>query len=282
MVVLLLLDGWGVAPAGEANAITAAKTPTFLNLVKEYPVALLKAASQGWNSRYLTLGAGREIANENTELKINLSAVIASAGLKQVKIAETERFAALTHFFNTHHEDKFPGEEWKIISSKTGSKTAKPGLTLKRTVKEIISAVEAEEAPAFIAAAIPCLDLVAASGNFWEIKKAAEAVDKSLKEIFLAVSNKNGLLIITAAGGNAEKSRNLASDLPDTELTDNPVPFLIVGAEFKGKTIGLDDPLASDLSSLTPAGTLADVAPTILKIMKLVKPAEMTGESLIE
>lgn len=282
MVVLLFLDGWGVAPASDANAIKAAKTPAFLNFIKEYPVALLNPGDKSLNARYLTLGAGQEINDENIESAVNLSSVISAAGLKQVKIAETERFAALTHFFNTHHKDKFAGEEWKIISSKLGSKEVKPLLTAKRTVKEIINLINSEEAPAFLAAAIPCLDLTAAAGNFLENKQAAEAIDKLLKNIFSAVSLKDGILIITAAGGNAEKSRNLATDRPDTKMTDNPVPFLIVSSEYKGKTIGLADPLNNDLSSLTPAGTLADVAPTILKIMKLEKPAEMTGESLVE
>jgi len=281
MIVLLLLGGWGVAPAGETNAITAAKTPTFLNLIKEYPVALLNPGDKSLNARYLTLGSGREIAAENIEPEITLSAVISAAGLKQTKIAETEMFAALTHFFNGHREDRLPGEDWKIISSTIGSKKAKLSLTLSRTVREIIKTIGSEEAPSFLAAAIPYLDLTAAGGDFSENKKAVETVDRVLKDIFLAVSAKNGLLIITAAGGNMEETRNLVTDLPDVSLTVNPVPLIIVGSEFKGKTIGLADPLASDLSSLTPAGTLADLAPTILKIMKLDKPAEMTGKSLI-
>ena len=282
MVVLLLLDGWGVAPANDANAIAAAKTPNFLNFIKEYPVALLNPGTSGLNARYLTLGAGREVGDESSELKINLSSIISGAGLSQVKIAETERFAALTHFFNTHQENKLPFEEWKIISSTTKSKKPKYLLTLKKTVKEIIDTISSEHGLRFLAAALPCLDLAAAGGDFLETKKAVEIVDKALKEIFLAVTQKEGVLIITAAGGNAEKTKDIATDLPDTGLTDNPVPLLIIGEEFKGKTIGLADPLNSDLSSLTPAGTLADVAPTILKIMKLDKPVEMTGKSLVE
>jgi len=281
MVILLLLDGWGVAPAGEANAITAAKTPTFLNLVKNYPVALLQAADKNWNARYLGLGTGRETKDETAETDISLSSVISAAGLQQVKIAETERFAALTHFFNGHHEDKFPGEDWRIVSSTGKDKKVKPELALKRIAKEIINIINTDEPPAFLVAAIPCLDLTAAEGDFSANKKAVEAVDKVLKNIFSAADAKEGILIITSAGGNVEKSRNLVMDLPDTGLTDNPVPLVIVGPEFEGKTIGLADPLNNDLSSLTPAGTLADVAPTILEIMKLAKPGNMTGESLI-
>lgn len=281
MVILLLLDGWGVAPASEANAITAAKTPTFLNLVKDYPVALLNSDHKTWNAHYLTLGSGREMADENSEVPANLSAIIAAAGLKQIKIAETERFAALTHFFNGHREEKFFGEDWKIISSTAGNKKVSPELALKRIVREALNVINSEESPAFLAVAIPYLDLTAAAGDFLANKKAVENVDKAIKKILAAASAKGDTLIITAAGGNVEKSRNISLDMSDTGLTESPVPLIIAGAEFKGKTIGLADPLNNDLSSLTPAGTLADVAPTILKIMNLNKPEEMTGESLI-
>lgn len=282
MVVLLLLDGWGVAPASVANAISAAKTPTFLSLIKEYPVALLDTENKSLNARYLTMGSGREISDERTEVATTLSSIIAAAGLTQVKIAETERFAALTHFFNGHHQDKFGGESWKIISSKIGQKDASPCLTMRRTVKELINVISADQTPAFVAAAIPCLDLTAAKGDFSENKKAVEAVDKVLKDVLAAVRNKNGILVITAAGGNVEKSKDVATDMPDTAMNDNPIPLAIVGQAFKGKTIGLADPLNNDLSLLTPAGTLADLAPTLLKIMQLIQPDDMTGESLID
>jgi 2,3-bisphosphoglycerate-independent phosphoglycerate mutase len=281
MVILVILDGWGVAPASDANAIAAAKTPTFLNLVKDYPVALLNSDHKTWNARYLTLGSGREIDNEKLETAISLPAIIAAAGLKQIKIAETERFAALTHFFNGHREDKFFGEDWKIISSTAGGKRVSPELALKRTVREVLSVINSEERPDFLAVAIPYLDLTAATGDFSANKKAVETVDKAIKNILAAVSAKGDILIITAAGGNVEKSRNLALDMSDIGLTDSPVPLVIVGTEFKGKTIGLADPLNNDLSSLTPAGTLADVAPTILRIMNLKKPDAMTGGSLM-
>lgn len=281
MVVLLLLDGWGVAQASDANAITAASTPNFLNFIKEYPVALLNPGGLGWNVRYLSLGAGCDMADEKAGSEINLSAVISAAGLSQMKIAETERFAALTNFFNTHHEGKFPREEWKIVSSIGKNKETKPTLALKRAVKEIVGAINAETPPDFLAAVLPVLDLTAAGGDMDETKKAVTAADKALREIYSAVSQKEGVLIVTAAGGNAERMMDLATDLPDTGLTKNPVPFLIVGEEYKGRTIGLDEPFNNDLSSLAPAGTLADVAPTILNIMGLEKPASMSGESLI-
>lgn len=280
-VVLLLVGGWGIAPASEANMISAAQTPVWQELIKDYPVALLDPGAKTLNVRYLTLGSGQEIADENTKPVVTLTSVLSAAGFKQIKIAETERFAAVTHFFNGQVAGKLSGEDWKIVSSETGGQKLKPNLVLNRVVKEIIKSISSSTSVDLIVAVIPTIDLAAASGDLAAVKKAVEAVDKSFKNILTAVANQNGLLIISAASGNAEKMFLPGTEHPDTGITNNPVPFVLVGTEFKGKTIGLADPLDNDLSSLAPAGTLADVAPTILKIMGLPIPPEMSGESLL-
>jgi len=228
------------------------------------------------------LGAGQEIAAENTVPAVTLTAILSQAGLKQTKIAETERFAALTHFFNGHREDKAAREAWEIISSEAGDHTNKPSLALKRTIAAIIKEINRDDPADFLIAAIPYLDLVAAGGDWTLVKKAMETIDQDLKKILTAMTAKKGVLIISAACGNAEKMGVPGTEIIDKDMTDNPVPILIIGEEFKGKTIGLTDPLDNDLSLLTPAGTLADLAPTILRIMGLKQPPEMTGNSLIE
>jgi len=180
-VVLLLLDGWGIASANEANAITAAKTPVFLKIVQEYPVAALNPGKLSLNERYLVLGSGQ---NEITEDTPGLSAVISKAGLKQLKLAETERFAALTTMFNGRQEDRFSGEDWKIISSAENHHSVKPFLVFKRSVKALLEAINKEDdSYAFIAASLPYLDLTASTGDFSAAKKAVADIDKSLKAI---------------------------------------------------------------------------------------------------
>lgn len=279
-LVLLLIDGWGIAPAGEANALSSAKIPFFLNLIKEYPVAILKSSGKNLNLNYLNLGLGREMVDENIDPARGLTKSIAEAALAQIKISETERFAALTHFFNGRNENKESAEDWIIVSSESGSHDNKPILALRHSIKETIKAIESNKYD-FILASLPVLDLVASSGDFKAVKKTAEVLDSNLKKVFIAMQEKSGVLIISAAHGNAERMKNVGTDLADSEITDNPVPFLIIGEEFKGKTIGLADTLDNDLSLLEPAGTLADIAPTILKILNIEKPTEMKGESLI-
>jgi bisphosphoglycerate-independent phosphoglycerate mutase (AlkP superfamily) len=280
-VVLLLLDGWGIAPVAENNAIAAAETPTWLSLIREYPVALLTPGEKDLNRRYLTLGVGQEAVRDEAKTLLSLTAILSAAGRRQLKITETERLAALTYFFNGHAEDKAVGEDWKIVSS-AAADSVKPTLVLKKIVAEVIAAVNGDAPVDMIVAALPILDLTAQSGNFEAVKKAAEALDKSLRNIWTEVEAKKGVLIISAACGNAERMSNLGTDLIDREMTANPVPLLIVGQEFGGKTIGQNDAIGDDLSLLAPSGTLADLAPTILQILQIPQPPTMTGKSLLD
>lgn len=279
-LVLLLIDGWGIAPKSEVNALSGAKTPVFLNLIQEYPVASLKSLGKNLNINYLGLGLGREVTEEDIEPTRSLTKIISEAGLTQIKISETERFAALTHYFNAHNENKENNEDWVIVSSESGSHDNKPVLALRRSVKETIKVIESDKYD-FILVSLPVLDLVASTGDFKAVKKAAEVLDINIRKILTSVQDKGGILIVSATSGNAERMKNLATELADSEMTSNPVPFLIVGEEFKGKTIGLIDTFDNDLSLLKPVGTLINIAPTILKILNIEKPAEMTGTSLL-
>lgn len=280
-LVLLLLDGWGAAPPSEANLISLAKVPTFNNLIKEYPVALLTVPDKNINTRYLSIGSGKNIDDEKIINEITLSKILADSNLKQIKITETERLAALTHYFNGHRENKLLGEDWKIISSELGDYGVKPSLVSSRISSELIKSLKSEKYK-FLAVSMPAIDLVAMTGDFKAVKKAIEVVDKNLKKIVETVIEKKAVLIISSAGGNAENMKSMVTELVDKEMTKNPVPVIIVGEDFKGKTIGLSEPLNNDLSLLAPAGSLEDLAPTILDIMNIDKPEEMEGKSLVD
>lgn len=280
-LLLLLLGGWGIAASGDGNIIRQAKIPNWLNLVKEYPVASLRSGELSLNARYLTLGAGQEISEESFQPEATLAQVLSSAGRRQLKIAETERFAALTHFFNGQAEEKVLGEEWTIISSENSKKIVKFPLALRRTVKEIIKSLD-KGIYDFIVASIPTVDLVADTGDLGATKKAAEALDKSLREIVEKVLSKNGIIVITSEAGKAERMLMPGTDMVSPTITDSPLPVLLISNELKGKTIGLADPLSTDLSLLDPIGNLADIAPTILSLMGIPAPSSMRGESILD
>ena len=279
-VVLLLLDGWGIAPAGEANAISLSSTPNFNQLIKDYPVTLLRVKKKSLNARYLSLGAGKHLVDENIQISDSLSAIISQAGLKQLKITESNRLAALTYFFNGGREEKYSGEEWQIISAQESDKL-KPDRIIDKIRQELEAALSSQKF-SFIAVSIPSLDLISQDGEIADVKRAVEVIDKNLGKIFNLVLNSSAKLIISAACGNAEHLKNMATELDDKEMTDNPVPLIIAGQGLDGKTFGLKEPVSGDLSLLAPIGGLDDLAPTILEIMDLKIPAKMTGKSLID
>jgi len=123
--------------------------------------------------------------------------------------------------------------------------------------------------------------MVGHTGSMRATVKSVETVDKGLGKIADYVLAKNGVLLITADHGNAEEVVNLQTGEKDKEHSNNPVPFLIIGKEFKGQAGPAGDPPEGDLSLISPVGVLADVAPTMLKLMGIDQPEEMTGRALI-
>ncbi len=221
------------------------------------------------------------IAFPPVEIKEPLAKVISDAGLKQLHIAETEKYAHVTFFFNGGQEEPFPGEDRIVIPSpRVPSYDQKPEMSALKVCDEILKAVSDNKYDLYIVNfANP--DMVAHTGNLKATIKACEVVDKCLGKIVRLVLSKDGVVAITADHGNAEELQNIQTGDIDKEHSTNPVPLLIIGNQWEGKNIGLPEGPGSDLSLVTPSGVLADVAPTILKIMGVKKPKEMTGTSLI-
>lgn len=210
-----------------------------------------------------------------------LAEVISKAGLHQFHIAETEKYAHITFFLNGTVEDAFAGEERMIIPSpKVSSYDQAPEMSANEITKETIKAISSEKYDAiFLNFANP--DMVAHTGNFEASIKGVEAVDKCLGTLADYVLAKGGILLITADHGNAEEVKNLQTGAMDKEHSTNPVPFIIIGAAYKGQAGPSGDAIDGDLSILPPVGMLADVAPTVLSLMGLEIPPEMSGRSLI-
>lgn len=281
LVFLLLLDGWGITEKNEANAISSAHIPNFSKMAKEYPAAILEANAFNINARYLILGSGLAVNDETQTIGKDLSSIISEAGLKQLKIFDSERLAALGSFFNGRREDRLIGEDWLSISLEDDRQEINVLLALKRIFRESAKAVKSEQYN-FIVAACSALDVMAASGDFAKTVKTAEALDKALKSLVAEILDHQGILIISASAGNAEHLKDMVTDLPDKNITNNPVPLIIIGHDFEGKTIGLKDSPNGDLSLLAPAGSLSDIAPTILNLMGIKKDPSMSGISLVD
>jgi 2,3-bisphosphoglycerate-independent phosphoglycerate mutase len=210
-----------------------------------------------------------------------LAELISQAGLKQLHIAETEKYAHVTFFLNGMLEEPFPGEDRKIIPSpKVASYAEKPEMSAPEIAKTTIDAIKSDKYD-FIVVNFANADMVGHTGDFNATKKGIETIDKAIGKIADHVLAKNGVLIITADHGNAENKINLQTGAVDKEHTTNPVPFIVIGAAYEGQTGGTKDAPEGDLSLLQPVGMLADVAPTILSIIGMPQPEEMTGRTLI-
>jgi 2,3-bisphosphoglycerate-independent phosphoglycerate mutase len=219
-----------------------------------------------------------DIAYAPENVDIPLADVISESGLKQLHVAETEKYAHITYFLNGGKETKFDGEEWALVPSlRIDSYADKPEMSANAIKDKVTKEINSDNFD-FIAINFANADMVAHTGNMKATIKAIETIDKAIGEIAGAILAKKGVFIITSDHGNAEELINLKTGEIDKEHSNSPVPFLIVGENFKNQFTEGEE---INLSLLTPSGILADVAPTILKILNIPQPKEMTGRSLI-
>ncbi len=190
---------------------------------------------------------------------------IANKGLKQLRIAETEKYAHVTFFFNGGEEKQYEGEDRILVPSpKVETYDLKPEMSAYEVTEKVVAAIESEKYDNIILNfANP--DMVGHTGNQEAAEKAIEAVDECVGKIIEALSKHNGKALITADHGNAEQMIDYKTGEPFTSHTTNPVPIILYGME----DVRIKD------------GKLADLAPTMLDMMGLEKPEEMTGESLL-
>lgn len=210
-----------------------------------------------------------------------LAKVISDAGLLQLHIAETEKYAHVTFFFNGGIEKEFKGEDRILVPSpRVPSYADKPEMSAKEVTKKITEAIMLDKYD-FIVVNFANCDMVGHTGDLKATIKAVEAVDGCVKKVIEVVLAKGGVAMLTADHGNAEELINLQSGDIDKEHSTYPVPFIIVSKEWEGKNAGLQDIPGGDLSLLTPSGLISDISPTILKIMNLNQPRGMSGRPLI-
>ena len=196
-----------------------------------------------------------------------LAAVVSHAGFKQLRIAETEKYAHVTFFFNGGVEQPWPGEDRVMIASPKDVATydQKPSMSAVEVTDEVVKRVESNKYQLIILNFANC-DMVGHTGVLTAAIEAMETVDSCLGRVVAAVSKAGGKLLITADHGNCEEMVD-TQGRPHTAHTTNPVQFIFVDPDHK--------------SQLVHDGILADLAPTILELLKLEKPAAMTGQSLL-
>ncbi|MFH1789988.1 MAG: 2,3-bisphosphoglycerate-independent phosphoglycerate mutase [bacterium] len=211
----------------------------------------------------------------------SLAETISRANKKQFHIAETEKYAHVTFFLNGTIEDPFVGEDRKIIPSpRVSTYDQQPEMSAYEVTKELNSAINSEKYD-FLIVNFANPDMVGHTGSLEATIKAVETVDKCLGSVVSNTLAHDGIVVATADHGNSESMVNLQTGDMDKEHTNNPVPLLVVGKNFIGTAGPAGDPPEGDLSLMQPVGVLADIAPTVLKLMGIDQPDEMTGQPLI-
>ena len=250
--------------------------PSFAKFEREYIKDLFFVTMTEYEKEIPVIVAYQPVVVHNS-----LAEVLSDNGLKQFHIAESEKYAHITFFFNGTVEEPFIGENRKIIPSpKVSSYAQIPEMSAPEITKEVVRAIEADDYDV-IFVNYANADMVGHTADFEATVRGIEAIDKALGAIADHVLAKDGVLIITADHGNAEEMTNIHTQATDKTHSTNNIPFLIVANKFRGQAGLGGDPPNGDLSLINPVGMLADVAPTVLNILEIKQPPEMTGRSLM-
>ena len=213
-----------------------------------------------------TIG-NKYVAFKKPEIKNTFGEYLANNGLHQLRIAETEKYAHVTFFFNGGIEEPNKGEDRTLVNSpKVATYDLKPEMSAPEVSEKLDAAITSGEYDVIIINfANP--DMVGHTGVLDAAIKAVERVDACVGAAYDAVMKMNGVLFICADHGNAEQMWNKETNAPHTAHTTNPVPFILCNYD--------------DSYTIKEGGRLCDIAPTLLQVMGLPQPAEMTGESLL-
>ncbi len=193
--------------------------------------------------------------------------VISNKGLKQLRIAETEKYAHVTYFFNGGDETPFKNEERMMVPSpKVATYDLQPEMSANEVADKVIGVINKEAFDVIVLNFANC-DMVGHTGIFDAAVSAVETVDSCVGRVFEALTQKGGMGIMTADHGNAEMMYDSSTNSPHTAHTTNLVPCKLINGPEDAK--------------MRTGGKLADIAPTILQLLKIEKPVEMDGDSLL-
>lgn len=208
------------------------------------------------------------VAYPPRDVKKILGELASQAGIRQLRIAETEKYAHVTYFFNGGEEKEFPGEERILIPSPKDVATydLKPQMSAREVAEALVKTFSSEDI-GLVIANFANADMVGHTGNFAAAVKACEVIDDCIGKVVDAALSKKGKVVITADHGNIEQLIDYDTGMPHTAHTTNRVPVILVDDERKQCQL--------------KQGTAIDVAPTVLHLLGVAQPQEMTGHSLI-
>lgn len=206
-----------------------------------------------------------------------LGKVLSDAGKLQLRLTETYKYAHVTYFFNAHREQPYKNEYRVLIPSLATSQPEEhPEMKAQAITDRLIQSIQAGGFD-FILVNYANSDTIAHTANYDATVKAVRSLDTEIGRLLKVAVNDQTVVMITADHGNVERIVNPMTGAPESQHDPNPVPFYLIAPEFKGRKFTNWDTLRTE-----SVGALSDVAPTVLEIMNLPKPPEMTGQSLLQ
>ena len=247
-----------------ARQLTSALTdPAFSGFARKHPPKLgyyCTLTSYGEDFAHIPAAFGPQ------QIREGFGEYLAQQGLRQLRIAETEKYAHVTYFFNGGVETPYPGEDRVLVPSpKVATYDLQPEMSAREVTDKLVAAIKSRQYDAIVCNYANG-DMVGHTGNLAAATRAIEVLDECIGRIVEAMRDIGGEVLITADHGNAETMRDEESQQPHTAHTLNLVPLLYIGRK----------------AQIADGGALQDVAPTLLAMMGLPKPAAMTGRSLLE
>lgn len=211
------------------------------------------------------------------DVKMPLARVLSEAGLGHVHIAESEKYAHVTYFLNGGREELYQGEKRILVPSlSTSHYDEVPEMQAREITDKVLENLQMYD---IVIVNLANADMVGHSGNFEAAIKAVEVLDAALKKIMYAVLAAHGTLLVTADHGNIEMKRNALSGEKRTQHSINPVPLYLIGVSYRRKYARGAGEIIRKKNEVR--GILTDVAPTMLELLNIPKPVEMTGKSLV-
>ncbi len=263
-LIFVILGGWGVRAEGEDNAFSEAKTLYFKELLANYPAAVLSVPAGPRRERFSAISGQPPFLQALVE-----------ADARQLFISETERAAYLFETLRSHIPAS-SRDSFIISPSMLGGYEDEPVGVIKELETQAVKALRSKNHD-FVALDLSTVDLMMEHGDINSIGKTIARVDETLRKIGEIALDKDWVLVIASYGGNAERIKDIALDMDDRRLTNSPVPLLIVGRDFYGRSLGSADAPSGDLSTLSPVGNLSDIGPAILDLMGLGNGESVVG-----
>lgn len=276
-VVLILLDGWGIAPLGIANAFTDSKWPNLKEYLQQYPLAALAATNHPdypAKEAYSQIGSGQdsqaipglgEVAKQT-----GLTELLDQAGLRQAYIAETEKFPLLADYLAEGFRS--PKIKYHLISTPLNNDYLKQPLAASQQVIERALHYWHEDRPDFLVISLAAWSSTALYGTGEATVRAINLLDKLLPKLIEPLQQSGATILLTSAYGRLENLIDPLTEQKKYGPSNNPIPLAIIGRLWQGQSLGEGEIFADDLISLPISGSLMSIAPTVLTLLGVERP----------